>query len=86
MWINHYNIGDSNEMHNHITANGPVYVAIVILDTGTDEELVIYDGSTPVVHTPTAGEVYLLPGEVMHGLNAVKDRLTAFMIMYSINQ
>jgi hypothetical protein len=83
-WINVYYKDDFNEIHDHNSDeyNSKCnYTAIMILDCGEDENLIIYESDTLVKHKITPGELYIVTNTTLHGLDVVNDRVIALMFM-----
>lgn len=84
-WINVYSHGDFNEVHNHDSDeynSKCEYTGILILDCGTNENLIIYNeqNESENFHI-TPGNLYIIPNNVLHGLDTVKDKVIALMFM-----
>lgn len=83
-WVNHYEAGSFNEIHNH---NDPDrmsrcnYVGILILKTGHEqEELAIQtDGPSTSPYPVEEGDFIIVQNTVPRGLPKVNERLVALM-------
>jgi hypothetical protein len=86
LWINHYNAGDFNEIHNYNSQEYNEkcdYTGILILDTGINESMIIYDenNSESNNYLLSKGDCFLIKNDTLRGLNEVQDRVIALMFM-----
>ena len=90
MWINHYRKGDHNEIHRHDGFEWMAkcnYIGIIILNTGPDEHLILFDdagmhSNNVILNT---GDCFILENTILHGLDTVKESVTALMFPVKIN-
>jgi hypothetical protein len=91
LWINYYPKNSFNEIHNHTGNDWQQecnYIGILILNTGIDEEIIIYDetNSHPNFYKLNKGDCFVINNNIFHGLSTVKDSVAAVMFPIKICQ
>ena len=87
IWVNHYSSGESNEIHSHQNDTlAADYVAILVLRSHEDDELVIYDEQNEVgnVYSNETGSCFVVRTDILHGLNSVNSNFSAIMFRIKI--